>query len=371
MVSLTRQVVFTVAAGLLLSAVILVTPARASHVSCSALVTTSIVLDSDVGPCSDDGLIVTADNVVVDLNGHTIFGTDAFNETGVGIRLTNRTGVTITNGTITKFDAGVALENSSGNTVENVTVRDNIGAIGSVYRDGIAISGAASDNNQILDNVVDHNGGADGIGMFGGSSADKITGNVISGNLVTRNNINSQTGGIRIENWSWSNTISGNTVTHSSLEGIALFADTESNTVVNNVVSDNGYTAEGATHRKGDGIRSFARSGFNLIEGNTVTNNAGNGIFLSGPVGANVGSHDNTVTGNTATGNSAAPTVHVDEGGVVVKMYVRGQVSLDDQALLILPPPSNTYDLGDGNANCDNNAWTNNTYGTRSQACIN
>ncbi len=41
-------------------------------------------------------------------------------------RLVNVTGVTVQNGTVSGFDAGVAIEGGSGNTIRAVTARDNM-----------------------------------------------------------------------------------------------------------------------------------------------------------------------------------------------------------------------------------------------------
>ncbi|MBW3645917.1 MAG: copper-binding protein, partial [Actinobacteria bacterium] len=71
------------------------------------MITTDTRLDSDVGPCPGHGLIVRADNVTLDLNGHTVFAANGPEET-VGILLGNVSGVTVRNGTVEGFDAGVA-----------------------------------------------------------------------------------------------------------------------------------------------------------------------------------------------------------------------------------------------------------------------
>ncbi|HVL98011.1 MAG TPA: carboxypeptidase regulatory-like domain-containing protein, partial [Egibacteraceae bacterium] len=74
---------------------------------CGDVITEDTTLEADLGPCPDNGLIVGADNVTLDLGGHTIFGTDAVGD-GAGVLIDNRTGVTVRNGTIRGFDGGVA-----------------------------------------------------------------------------------------------------------------------------------------------------------------------------------------------------------------------------------------------------------------------
>ncbi|MGH9151569.1 MAG: right-handed parallel beta-helix repeat-containing protein [Acidimicrobiales bacterium] len=312
--------------------------ASASHISCGQTITTNTSLDADVGPCAGDGLVVGADNITIDLNGHRLFGTSGLlgaNDVGVGVRIVGRSGVVVKNGIISDFDAGVVLDGASDNEVSGLTLRDNIQSElgGGDFGDGVAILGGASDNNSVLNNTIDNNGPFSGISVFLGSSTNKITGTVISGNTVSDNNVSSQTGGIRIENWSWDSTISGNTITGNALEGVALFADTEGNDVLSNTITANGFTSALATHRRGDGIRAFLRANNNLIQSNQVTGNAGYGIIIQG--------QDNDIVGNTATGNDQAAD----------------------------PNLGRHTDLKDTNANCDNNSWRGNTFGTADPAC--
>src|SRR4051795_3012474 len=79
--------------------------ATASALPCGTVVTTSITLTSDIGPCDFvDGLVVGASDITIDLNGHTIFGGGAFAE--VGIDATGHNRVTIRNGTVTNLAGG-------------------------------------------------------------------------------------------------------------------------------------------------------------------------------------------------------------------------------------------------------------------------
>lgn len=60
--------------------------------------------------------MIGADGVTLDPNGHRVFGTEALGD-GAGILVQGRTGVTVTNGTVSLFDAGVAILGGSGNRV--------------------------------------------------------------------------------------------------------------------------------------------------------------------------------------------------------------------------------------------------------------
>ncbi|MDP9366755.1 MAG: hypothetical protein M3Q03_00525, partial [Chloroflexota bacterium] len=111
---------------------------RAGRLSCGDVITKSTTLVADIGPCPADGITIGADNIRLNLNGHTISGTPGVGDgNAAGIRLPFRTGVTITGhpgnsgktGTVTGFDGGVFVNGGSGNTVENLVVRDNIGPL--------------------------------------------------------------------------------------------------------------------------------------------------------------------------------------------------------------------------------------------------
>src|SRR5215467_5766580 len=90
-------------------------------------VTQNLTLADDIGPCPGDAVIVGADGVHLDLNGHTISGTGAQAGTHVGIRATGRQKLKISNGTVTGFDAGIALIGGSNNTVTGITAANNLG----------------------------------------------------------------------------------------------------------------------------------------------------------------------------------------------------------------------------------------------------
>lgn len=84
--------------------------------SCGSVITQDTTLGNDLGPCPGDGLLIMASNITVDLGGHTITGASAVQEAGdgttapseqAGVQLMGVSGVTLTNGTVQDFDAGV------------------------------------------------------------------------------------------------------------------------------------------------------------------------------------------------------------------------------------------------------------------------
>ena len=150
-----------------------------------------------------DGIIVERDNIVID-------GADCSlqlaGEMGIsrGIKLTDRTNITIKNLRILDFNFGIQLQRSSGNTV----FRNYI------YPIGIKVNG--SHNNTIIENHLV--GSGDGIGIVmdifpneGNSSGNHFLGNNITNQGV---GINSLIGSANI--------ISGNNITNCQIYGIFL-----------------------------------------------------------------------------------------------------------------------------------------------------
>jgi parallel beta-helix repeat protein len=338
------------AAGTALAGVGIAPPAQAATATCGQVITQSVTLSADVGPCANNGLVVGADGITVDLGGHRVFGTSAAGD-GAGVLVAGRTGVTVTNGTVTDFDGGVVLKGGGRNSVNRILAQHNYGQTagqvavpGTLYGDGIAVEG--STNNLIQNNEATDNAPFSGIGIYELSDSDHpfpagpATGNIVEGNSV-HDNVGCRAGGtcdndgIRIEPAvSPGNIIMGNTVARNGLDGISLFSLVHGQTVMGNVVTDNGF--HGAV--KGDGIRVFGYS--NLVRGNTVRGNAQDGISVgrrstgapNNPLPGTVNGRTNQILGNT-TGTSGH------------------------------------FDLYDSNPACDNNAWHANSSTTAFPAC--
>lgn len=224
--------------------------AQVTTVGCGSVITSNTTLTADVGPCNiGDGLRVTGTNFTLNLNGHRVFSSQPLprnigvDSTGiyvpadvVGIKLVNATGVTVTNGTVDHFNAGISIEGGSTNTVSNVTSQMNQGpcigedfstfAIGE-YGDGIVDFG--SPNNRLLNNTLRNNGPFSGIALVANTTLitkavpPYPSGNIISGNTVEDNNICFADIGIRVEGPGASNnTLSNNIVRRSFNEGITV-----------------------------------------------------------------------------------------------------------------------------------------------------
>jgi parallel beta-helix repeat protein len=106
--------------------------ASASHVSCGDTITADTTLDSDLVDCPNNGIVIGADDITVDLNGHTIAG-DAQpfepcpeNEPcDVGVLNDGHDGVTIKNGAVTAFGPGVFLFKARHNRLRDLSANEN------------------------------------------------------------------------------------------------------------------------------------------------------------------------------------------------------------------------------------------------------
>ena len=237
---------------------------------------------------------------------------------GPGILLTNRTGVTVKNGTVTQFDAGVAIQGGSANTVTSMRVLDNRGSFTTDFGDGIAVF--ASNSNRITNNQVRNNGPYDGIGLIRSSFK------VIDSNQVVDNIQSNQTAGIRLENAGSSasndNIVTNDLVANNTLDGIEVFAGGSRNQIRFNQVVGNGR----------DGITVFAGGNNNVIEGNHVRGNREDGIHL-----------------RAAAGRFPAPT-----GNQVLRNFSFGNA---------------LFDLRDDQPNCGGNHWHGNQAATFTPPC--
>jgi len=90
--------------------------ASASHVSCGVTVTTDTVLDSDLVDCPNNGVVIGADDISLDLGGHVIDGDRRpFRECprrqpcDTGVVNDGHDGVTVSDGSVREFEVGVVV----------------------------------------------------------------------------------------------------------------------------------------------------------------------------------------------------------------------------------------------------------------------
>lgn len=407
---------------LLLGALLLATmmtrtaDANAHDVECGDEITEDTTLSGDVGPCGDEhGLIVTADDVTLDLGGNSVIGDPAARSTDdkAGIQLRQVEGVTVENGTVEGFDAGVAIMGGGDNAVERITAQDNVNyrvvtgenaspddldfqaGILCLYGEGIVAFN--SNGNSLEGNTIDGNGPMSGIGLVGDSNDNLVADNKVSDHDVRNLTPDGErtvcggghpdpdhnpmsTGravqdiGIRVEGPSADrNLVEDNQVSRGAIAGISIHAwnaehvDTYppslDNVVRRNVVTETGRrTWQDDSHAHGIAIIQtgppLVRPSHDAtIEDNHSSRNYGHGIYVGGretsghDISGNVANH-NRLTGIHLTGPSG------DLGGAQDSTVTNNRANQNGE-----------FDAFDGTG-CDTNEWSGNTFHTVNDDCV-
>ena len=324
-------------------------PASAATVACGTVITKSITLTADVGPCKGEGIIVAASNITVDLGGHRITGNPRVrvspDKAGVLLRMVS--GVSLRNGIVQGFDAGVVVMGGGHNTIRGITARANVNYRVVTGRDsqpeditpdvgpycdlGDGIAVMSSQRNVLQANTLVGNGPFSAIALIGNSNENVVSTNDIRDNDVmnetpegagtvcgsTANGPvpdpppyccdaagrHSQDVGVRIEGpGADSNVVERNRIRRSGLAGVLITGymlgtggNNGSNVVRANTIT---LTAERTHNSTGDGVEAYRGSGIqihhsgpefihtshgNVIDGNTSSRNWGAGIEVTGP----------------------------------------------------------------------------------------
>lgn len=197
----------------------------------------------DLNDCSGCGLIIGADSLTLDGNGHLIDG-DSLGSSEYGIYLDNKKRVTIKNCNVQQFSyAGIYLCNYS-------------------------------NNNTLLDNTANNKNGR-GIYLFNNSN-----GNVLINNTANHNRVH----GIQLEHSS-NNILTNNIANENNQFGIELYDTANHNVVINNIIKSNQWC----------GIW-LASSFYNALIRNTASDNTYEGIYVKY-------SYYNNISNNFLIGN--------------------------------------------------------------------
>jgi parallel beta-helix repeat protein len=277
--------------------------AVAASVVCGQVLTESVSLDGNL-VCVGDGLVVGADGITVDLNGHVLRGAG----TGDGIRIADSSSVTVRNGTVTGFGDGVRVSGDD-NLLESLSVRGNLGSgmrIGSDTAEGV-------ERTRIVGNEIVRNG--EGV-TFGRPFAPFLP---VAFETMLR----------------------GNEISLNAGAGIDLGVSNPGNTIVENRVSANG----------GNGIESLARDSGAMIADNSIVNNGRSGIVLWDTV--------SYLADNTASGNGEYGIFVLEHICTLAQYYVVTGNTANRNGLLgisfRLSPSCSDEPIGDGSANLAKN----------------
>jgi parallel beta-helix repeat protein len=297
------------AAAILAGTLALAAPGAAKPaLQCGDTLTHSVTLTRNLTNCPDQGLAIGADGITVDLNGHTIDGTvtqpagcdrPPFGPAGITNAGYDR--VTIKNGTLQQFFAGVfagtETTGMSNSTLRDLTARDNSFA-------GIAMLGryGHNDGNRIVHNHTFGNG----------CSGSGIALNAGRGNLIAHNRSHDNGGGIGLC-CSQDNIVRDNVVTHNAENGIAICCDGSANLIERNEVTENVnngiivfVNAEGTLIRRNHVARNGDDIVLDEVSGNTIAHNVVSDAlgcpFCDPPTGFGIlvvaDANDNTIVGN-------------------------------------------------------------------------
>jgi parallel beta-helix repeat protein len=279
----------------------------AAGLACGAVIVKSTTLRNDLRNCPGNGLVIGADNLTLDLGGHTIDGTGTAGN--VGILLFEHDGVTITRGTVKEFETGVGLGRSDSNRLNLLVVTASIGpgiavlesndnVVSHVNSSGNANRGIlayAADRNRIVDSTFADNPVA-GVEVLEGSNHNRITGNRVTGSGEV---------GIGIDR-SDDNLIADNRA-DDNVNGIGY--NSNGTQIVDNLITDTIGCDDGC----GAGIDGSGGSDV-LIEGNRISGTRREGIRLN---------EFEVVGGSPVTGNIVRRNVVRDAGtdGIALQTY--------------------------------------------------
>jgi large repetitive protein len=330
--------------------------------ACGDTITRDTRLTADLVDCGQSGLIIGADGITLDLNGHRVDGDGSGDD--VGIDIEGHKAVTIANGTVREFTEGVFVAGASGIAIRRLTSTDqahggitvdssrDVSLTDNVVRAAGAglivtrshgvtvaanrVSGSAfagipvfeSQDVAIVDNTVTTSADA-GVGLFEGSSHAAVTGNRLSRNGA----------GVALNAGASDNLLSGNSITHNA-SGVIVDVGTYDNRVVNNVIDDSAF----------EGIAVVGSDG-NLIARNAVTRNgtadgAGGIAVIAWPDDLTETSDANVLVDNAAVDNDG-DGIHVSTGRPANRL--RGNRA-ERNSLLGIDAEAGTIDGGDNHA---------------------
>jgi parallel beta-helix repeat protein len=291
--------------------------------SCGSTVATSVKLKADIGPCSGNGLVMSAGAGILDLNGHSVLG--SVGNLGTGIATVGADTYIFGPGVVDGFKVGIDMNTPAGGF--HAGSGAGIDGSGSYYgRTGFLEIAASSVGVRNVHDLAD--AGSDfindvkitdtptGISLTG--HYQSVGGDIIKGGSVgiddnakrthiVENRIDLGSGnGINVSNDHAD--IHNNSIANNGGAGIAVTAAGDDADLAQNVVKSNGddgiaVAADGATILKNT-VRYNEVNGIHVsgddadIHKNTARSNGADGIFIDGDRGE-------TVTNNFAFDNGA------------------------------------------------------------------
>jgi parallel beta-helix repeat protein len=302
--------------------------ALASHVGCGDTITTDTTLDSDLVNCPNNGIVIGADNVTLDLNGHTIDGDGTPVATcpegdrcDVGVaNLAGYDRLTILGGTIRQFGVGVWVAGGAAhNRLYQLAVSDNtdFGVIVAESTDSVIEKTSMADTGISGLILADSRRALVARNAVSGSHGYAVVLFAVEDSRIQNNKLKGNDHGIAVFDGSSHNSIRSNTVTHSGGSAIDIGGEgVAANRVEHNRLRDNGdgiiltETSDSVIRHNlvtGTGFFGFPDTGGfgvildgadrNILDSNIVTGGRGPAIFLA-QLDAPTAAEDNVASRN-------------------------------------------------------------------------
>ncbi len=246
--------------------------------ACGQVVTENMQLDRDLLGCPADGIVVAADDITIDLGGHTLTAAEQGSlSDSSGVRIEGHHRVTVENGSIHGFAFGVRLVRSHSNVLRSLSIL------------GSPIAGISLELSN--ENAVERSSLAGPGPAVGGSIGVSIRGG--AGNFVASSEIHSSAFGMLLGSTNYvpasENVVDGSYV-HGNDKGIRLVHMSIGNSFLRNTIEDNLRT----------GLRVMSYSDRNLIQGNSISYNGMVGLAIAPDSDPN---RFNRATANQLIGN--------------------------------------------------------------------
>ncbi len=284
---------------------------------CYQTVTTDAILTKDLtcatGVFESVAVELDVSNITLDLNGHVISG----HPIGIGVRAMDVNGVSVKNGRIEDFGAGLDLVRTTTATVENLAISDLVEGDPDIFRMGMRITGSldvlvrdcyfeflpvahkeaiiSATSEVIVDNIevnsasVGVNVSSDGNPSNIGSDATIVNGRYVGVTIA----------GVLVQ-WTDDSLIAGNEFDHNEV-GVSVDTHTPD--------GNTGLTIEANSIHDGYiGVHFMGNGDSNVLD--NVMHNGWRGIFVDAIMGCPEDSHEpgcfyatgNMISGNTVTG---------------------------------------------------------------------
>ena len=281
--------------------------------TCGQRLTTSTRLAHNLVGCPGDGLVIGADNITVDLAGHSISGVNAAGSEGIADD--GHRGVRIQNGTIANFFLnGVGLRGAPRSVVRNLTIRE-IGAGGGESDASAGVLVKDSPNTVVAGSTVTND-----VSAFQSDGVDVLSsaGTTLSGNRIANNAWN----GVFVLD-SPGTRVTGNALDGNQNQGIEVNLGSDASLLAGNHARDN----------VSNGLVVGAVSG-TRIEGNILTGNGESGLFM-------FDLHNSRVSANRAGGNGVGIDLEGGQNGSTGNRIASNDASRNDQAGLVVGDGAN------------------------------